>query len=193
MEYAPVAGSFYLNSGGNGVPGVHPHSNRVCFAETSSCKVGAHPCPREWRGGDHVRPPAVAKHTAILELNLIRGDSLGCLRVVGFGMAFVGQPFHLVGEVHLRALVGHDHMAPAHGRLHEQELVTGAIPLVLIVVPLGLSQLGRQRAPGLSDQLGRDLIKAHHYPSTRTMSSFTAKMQWNWTSFVRDHYRFWSG
>ena len=52
------------------------------------------------------------------------------------GVGFINQPEHLVGEVLGGAPLGHCHVAPARQGLAEQERVAGALPPVLVVLPL---------------------------------------------------------
>src|SRR5687768_13942229 len=72
----------------------------------------------------------------------------------------IDQVAHLVGEVVLGALVGDVDVAPGPERLGDQEEVGGPVALVLVVDPLRLARLHRQRDAGLGDQLLRGLIEA---------------------------------
>ena len=70
-----------------------------------------------------------------------------CVRV-----CLVNQPPHLMSEVHSSALLGHLDMSPASFRLTEHEQVSGAVPLVLVVISFNPTRLGPD---------GRSLI-GHH-------------------------------
>ena len=69
-----------------------------------------------------------------------------------------------MGEVLHRAPLGHRHMTPARQRLQARR-VADALPPVFVVLSQRNSGPGRQRWPGLSQQLGRGLVKADHRPS----------------------------
>ena len=58
------------------------------------------------------------------------------------------------GRILHRAPFGHRHVAPTGQRLAGQEPVAGSLSPVLVVLPLGQSRLGRQRGPGVGQQLG---------------------------------------
>ena len=60
-----------------------------------------------------------------------------CVRV-----CLVNQPPHLMSEVHSSALLGHLDMSPASFRLTEHEQVSGAVPLVLVVISFNPTRLG---------------------------------------------------
>src|SRR5215475_1252923 len=77
----------------------------------------------------------------------------------GFGVAFVHQPLHRVGEVDLRALLRHLHMPPAGLRFHEEKKVTRAVALVFIIIALRPPWLRWQWLPRLFDELLGGLIK----------------------------------
>src|SRR5262252_7022320 len=77
----------------------------------------------------------------------------------GFWVAFVYQPLHGVGEVDLRTLLRHLHMPPASLRFHEEKEVTCAVALVFVIIALRPPRLGRQRLPGLFNELLVGLIK----------------------------------
>ena len=66
------------------------------------------------------------------------------------------------GEVLHRAPLGHCHMPPARQRLTGQEEVAGTLPAVFVVLPQRTSRPGRERRPGLGQQLGGCLVKADH-------------------------------
>src|SRR5512132_914709 len=77
----------------------------------------------------------------------------------GFGIAYVYQPLHFMGKVHLGALLRHMHVPPASLRLDKEKEISGAIAFVLVIKVLGLSRLHGQREPGLFDQLLVRFIK----------------------------------
>src|SRR5215510_11687261 len=77
----------------------------------------------------------------------------------GFGIAFVHQPLHRVGEVDLRPLHCPLHMPPAGLGFHEEKEVARAVAGVFVVAALRPSRLGGQRLPGLLDELLAGLIK----------------------------------
>ena len=60
----------------------------------------------------------------------------------GFGVAFIHQPLHRVGEVELRPLRRHLHMPPTRLRLHEEKEVARAVAFVFVVIALQPPRLG---------------------------------------------------
>ena len=81
---------------------------------------------------------------------------------LGFRVGFIHQPAHPAGEVLHRAPLGHCHLPPARQRLTGQEQVARALPPVFVVLPQRTSRPGRERRPGLGQQLGGCLVKADH-------------------------------
>src|SRR5512145_1187216 len=77
----------------------------------------------------------------------------------GFGIAYVHQPLHCMGKVHLGALLRHLHVPPARLRFDKEKEIPGAIAFVLVVKALRLSRLRWQRDAGLFDQLLARFIK----------------------------------
>ena len=79
-------------------------------------------------------------------------------------VSLVHQPAHLVGEVLGGAPLRHCHVAPARPGLAEQEQVAGALPPVLVVLPLRPPRLGGNRFPDVGQQLGGTLVETDHRP-----------------------------
>ena len=67
--------------------------------------------------------------------------------LLGRWVSFIGQPPHLLSEVHHGTTFGHCHMPPARQGLAQHEQVSGAIALVLVIVSLPSCRLGRDRRP----------------------------------------------
>ena len=63
--------------------------------------------------------------------------------LLGRWVSFIGQPPHLLSEVHHGTTFGHCHMPPARQGLAQHEQVSGAIALVLVIVSLPSCRLGR--------------------------------------------------
>ena len=83
---------------------------------------------------------------------------------LGLWIGFIHQPTHLMGEVLYGAPLGHRRLPPARQRLTGQEQVARPLPPVLLVLTPGTSRPGRQRGPGLGQQLGGGLVKADYRP-----------------------------
>jgi len=82
----------------------------------------------------------------------------------GFGVAFIHQPLHRVGEVALRPLRRHLHMPPASLRCHKEKEVARAVARIFVIIALRLARLGRQRLPRLLNELLGGLIKVYLGP-----------------------------
>ena len=86
--------------------------------------------------------------------------------------------------------LGHRHLPPPGQRLAGQEQIAGAFPPVFVVLPQGKSRPGRQRGPGLRQQLGGGLVKADHRTpygsayrsSTSSMLARTRRSPWGCTT-----------
>ena len=75
------------------------------------------------------------------------------------GKVNVSKLAHAGGEVHCGAAVGDFDLAPGSMHVEEDEQIGRSIALVLAVVALELSRLGRDRLPHLADELGRALVE----------------------------------
>src|SRR5262249_12555246 len=82
-----------------------------------------------------------------------------------FWVAFVDQPLHGVGEVDLCALLCHLYMLPASLRFHKEKEVARVVALVFVIIALRPPRLGRQRWPGILNELLGGLIKVGLGPS----------------------------
>ena len=76
-----------------------------------------------------------------------------------FGVSFINQPPHLMGEVNHGAAFGHVHVPPARQGLAEQEQVAGPITFIFIVKSPWSSRLGRDRKSLLGYQLLGGLVE----------------------------------
>ena len=71
---------------------------------------------------------------------------------------------NLRSEVPGGAPLRYRHMPAARQGLDAKEQVAGALPPVLVVLPLGLPRLRRYRRPGVGQQLGGGLAESLHWP-----------------------------
>ena len=81
---------------------------------------------------------------------------------LGFRVGFIHQPTHPAGEVLHRTPLRDRHLSPARQGLTGQEQVADTLPPVFVVLPQRQSRPGRERRPGLGQQLGGCLVKADH-------------------------------
>src|SRR5512135_1191119 len=70
------------------------------------------------------------------------------------------QPTHHLGEVHRRPTLGHLHRPPTEQRFADHEQVGRPVAGILVVEPLRLARLGRDRLGHLADQLLARLVEA---------------------------------
>jgi hypothetical protein len=76
------------------------------------------------------------------------------MRALGVRVVQIHEVAHAMGEVAARAMIGDLHRAPGLVGIEEDEQVGGAATAILVVVALGLARHGRDRQPGLADELG---------------------------------------
>ena len=73
--------------------------------------------------------------------------------LLGCGKMCIGQILEHVGEIHGRVAIGYCNVPPALQRSEHHEQIDGSIPLILIVMPRGLSRLHLDRHTRFADQL----------------------------------------
>jgi hypothetical protein len=79
------------------------------------------------------------------------------------GEMHIDQILHRRCEIVLGAPLGNLDVAPAKRGFQEQEEITGALSLILIVHPFALSRLGRQRVAHLIEHLIGTFVKANSW------------------------------
>src|SRR5882724_9639639 len=71
---------------------------------------------------------------------------------------------HAVGVIFCRPPLGDLDLAPGPMDVDADEEIDGAVAAVLVIVPLELTRLGRDRLANLADELDRALVEADHRP-----------------------------
>ena len=79
-------------------------------------------------------------------------------------IAYIDQPFHVVGKVGHGALLRHYNMPPSGLRFAKQKEIAGAVPFVFIIIAGDLARLERGRRPSFLNQLFTGLIEVDFWP-----------------------------
>src|SRR5262249_28447127 len=129
---------------------------------------------------DHIEPPAMLRGVVKLPtlqnpmgVGWRKGFVQGCWRMrveivdhdsndLSFGVIPSDQRLHTGCEVRFGTAGGHFDLPPAVTRLKEHDQVTGAIALILVVVPLRPAWWGGLRMAHFAHQLLGTLIKTPH-------------------------------
>src|SRR5208337_1797433 len=81
---------------------------------------------------------------------------------LGLGEVNVSEFTHTGGEVDRSPALGNFDLAPGPMDVKEDEQVGGSVALILAVIALELTRLGRDRPADLANELDRALVEADH-------------------------------
>ena len=90
---------------------------------------------------------------------------------LGFRIAFIHQPLHLLREVLHRPLIGDSNVPPTALRLTHHEQVADPVAPIFIIEAFDLSRTRRERHTSFSNQLFARLIKAERLIHVRAICS----------------------